>query len=178
MWTRAKKMVSENLSESGDCLYCFSAIDKTVLFLIFIADLGSAVTESSWLPHLQSHGKVPLVSVITIEPPRDKTNKMAFAPSEDSDQPGHPPSLIRVFAVRMKKAWVLIYPLSVQRRLFRLGRCPGWSESLLGAHTTLLVLSRGSSIISDYHYPNYLNICCINTRARLLNHVAELYFSS
>ena len=32
------------------------------------------------------------------EPPRDKTNKMACAPSEDSDQPGHPPSLIRVFA--------------------------------------------------------------------------------
>ena len=28
----------------------------------------------------------------------DKTNKMACAPSEDSDQPGHPPSLIRVFA--------------------------------------------------------------------------------
>ena len=39
------------------------------------------------------------------------------APSEDSDQPGHPPSLIRVFAVRMKKAWVLSYPLSAQRRL-------------------------------------------------------------
>ena len=34
------------------------------------------------------------------------------APSEDSDQPGHPSSLIRVFAVRMKKAWVLSYPLS------------------------------------------------------------------
>ena len=34
------------------------------------------------------------------EPPHDKTNKMAFVPSEDSDQPGHPPSLIRVFAVR------------------------------------------------------------------------------
>ena len=39
-------------------------------------------------------------------------------PSEDSDQPGHPPSLIRVFAVRMKKAWVLSYPLSAQRRLW------------------------------------------------------------
>ena len=38
------------------------------------------------------------------------------APSEDSDQPGHPPSLIRVFAVRMKKAWVLSYSLSAQRR--------------------------------------------------------------
>ena len=34
------------------------------------------------------------------EPPHDKTNKMAWAPSEDSDQPGHPPSLIRVFTVR------------------------------------------------------------------------------
>ena len=43
---------------------------------------------------------------------------MACAPSEDSDQPGHPPSLIRVFAVRMKKAWVLIYPFSEQQRLW------------------------------------------------------------
>ena len=34
------------------------------------------------------------------EPPHDKTNKVVCAPSEDSDQPGHPPSLIRVFAVR------------------------------------------------------------------------------
>ena len=52
------------------------------------------------------------------EPPHDKTNKVACAPSEDSDQPGHPPSLIRVFAVRMKKAWVLSYPSSAQRRLW------------------------------------------------------------
>ena len=60
------------------------------------------------------------------------------APSEDSNQPGHPPSLIRVFAVRMKKAWVLSYPLGAQRTaktLTRLGGCPGWSESSLGAHT-------------------------------------------
>ena len=40
------------------------------------------------------------------------------APSEDSDQPGHPPSLIRVFAVRMKKPWVLSFHLSAQRRLW------------------------------------------------------------
>ena len=39
-------------------------------------------------------------SVNGIEPPHDKSNKMACAPSEDSDQPGHPPSLIIVFAVR------------------------------------------------------------------------------
>ena len=52
---------------------------------------------------------------------------MACAPSEDSDQPGHLPSLISVFAFRMKKAWVLSYPLSAKRRLIRLGGCPGWS---------------------------------------------------
>ena len=43
---------------------------------------------------------------------------MACAPREDSDQPGHPPSLIRVFSVRMKKASALGYPLSAQRRLW------------------------------------------------------------
>ena len=59
----------------------------------------------------------PLLDLL-FEPPRDKTNKMACAPSEDSDQPGHPPSLIRVFAVRMKKAWTLSCPLSAQRRLW------------------------------------------------------------
>ena len=57
------------------------------------------------------------------------------APSEDSDQPGHPPSLISVFAVHMKKAWVLSYPLSAQRRLWS-----GWADaqadlSLRWAHT-------------------------------------------
>ena len=41
-----------------------------------------------------------------------KTNKMTCAPSEDSDQPGNPPSLIRVFTVCMKKRMVLNYPLS------------------------------------------------------------------
>ena len=46
-----------------------------------------------------------------------KTNKMACAPSKD--QPGHPPSLIRVFTVRMKNAWVLSYPLNAQQRLIR-----------------------------------------------------------
>ena len=47
---------------------------------------------------------------------------MACAPCKDSDQtghqPGHPPSLIGVFAVHMKKVWVPSYPLSAQRRLW------------------------------------------------------------
>ena len=89
--------------------------------------------------------------------------------SEDSDQTGRMPRLIWVFTGRMKKAWVLSYPLSAQWRLWsdwadaqadlslhwaheeslgpelptectvktliRLDRCPGLSESSLGAHS-------------------------------------------
>ena len=55
--------------------------------------------------------------------------------------------LIRVFAVCMKKPWVLSYPLSAQQRLIRLGGCPGWSESSLGAHFVLLVLSCCGSFV-------------------------------
>ena len=63
---------------------------------------------------------------------------MACAPSEDSHQPGHPPSLIRVFAVRMKKAWVLSYLSSAQRKLWS-----DWADvqaylSLRWAHTHLI----------------------------------------
>ena len=77
---------------------------------------------------LSSHAQI-------FEPPRDKTNKVPCAPSEDSDQPGHSPSLIRVFVVRMKRAWVLSYPFSAQRRLWS-----DWADaqadlSLLWAHT-------------------------------------------
>ena len=71
----------------------------------------------------------------SFEPRHDKTNNMACVPGEDSDQPGHSPSLIRVFAVCMKKHWVLGYPLSAQRRLIRLGRWPCWSESSLGTQS-------------------------------------------
>ena len=35
------------------------------------------------------------------ELPHEETNKMACAPSEDSDQPGHLPSLIKVFTVML-----------------------------------------------------------------------------
>ena len=68
------------------------------------------------------------------------------APSEDSDQPGHPLSLIRVFAVHMKKACVLSYPLSAQRRLWT-DRADAQADPWVfaGRTVTLLVLScRGS----------------------------------
>ena len=82
------------------------------------------------------------------EPPHDKTNKMICVPSEDSDQPGHPSSLIRVFTVcSMGSGWPNVSSCG-QRRLIRLGRCPGWSESSLGAEVILLVLSWGSSTVT------------------------------
>ena len=62
------------------------------------------------------------------EPRYDKTNTITCASSEDSDQPGHPPSLMRVFACAQ---WV--------------AKHAGWSEFSLGAQVILLVLScRGS----------------------------------
>ena len=68
------------------------------------------------------------------ELPHDKTNKMACAPSEDSDQPGHPPSLIRVFAVRMMKHWTLNYILSAQWKLWSVWADAQADLSLRWAH--------------------------------------------
>ena len=67
-----------------------------------------------------------VLNAVLCEPRHDKTSKMSVRPAK---------TLIRVFAVRMKIAWVLSYPLSAQRRLIWLGGCPGWSESSLGAHS-------------------------------------------
>ena len=55
---------------------------------------------------------------------RYKTNRMTCAPSDDSDQPGHPFSLIRVFTVRIKKHWILSYPLSACEDSDQTGRMP------------------------------------------------------
>ena len=62
-------------------------------------------------------------------------------PGLDSDQPGHPPSLIRVFAVRSMGSKGPKLSSCGQRRLIRLGGCPGWSQSSLGTHAILMDLS-------------------------------------
>ena len=59
---------------------------------------------------------LPLENII--DPQQDKNNKMTFAPSEDSDQPGHPPNLIRVFAVRSTDSQGPNGPSCEQRRLW------------------------------------------------------------
>ena len=104
------------------------------------------------------------------EPQHDKTNKLACAPSEDSDQPWHSPSLIRLFAVCIKKPWALSYPLSAQRRLIRLGRCLGCSESSLGPQVILLdvsccgsnlwCLKHKQNINEHFHWSGYGKCWC------------------
>ena len=73
-------------------------------------------TETKWTALQRVHVTTMLEYKI-VSQCMTKPTKRSCAPSEDSDQPGHPPSLICVFTVRMKKAWVLCYPLSSLRRL-------------------------------------------------------------
>ena len=59
------------------------------------------------------------------------------------------------------------------KTLIRLGRCPGWSESLLGVHAILLILSRcGSNFSQKFHFPT--SDCKI--KALLLPQPRKLYF--
>ena len=76
------------------------------------------------------------------------------APNEDLDQPGHPPNLIRVFAVCMKKAWVLSYPLGAQRR-HRSDWAGAQADLILRwahSHFFGFVMSRLNQIIANYIY--------------------------
>ena len=46
------------------------------------------------------------------------TNHQNDLCAQRTDQPGHPPSLIRILAVRVKKPWVLSYPMNALQRLW------------------------------------------------------------
>ena len=109
-----------------------------------------AISKFCWLPSVclsmqrNKYHESPCMSAST-EPPHDKINKMNCAPNKDSDLPGYPPSLIRVFPVCMKTHWALNYLLSAQWRLWS-----DWADvqadlSLRWAHIILLVLLCGSS---------------------------------
>ena len=101
------------------CLILLQAIigDNTYV-ATFVRDSCTGFMLYAWIVDIDIETSFPSTRVFIslkktkYEPAHDKTYKMACAPSEDSDQPGHPPSLIRVFAICMKKAWVLTYPLS------------------------------------------------------------------
>ena len=82
-----------------------------------------SVTENALFP-IQSHCPNRMSASINKWAATWQNQQSECAPSEDSDQPGHPPSLIRAFAVRMKKLWVLSYPLSASEDSHQTGRMP------------------------------------------------------
>ena len=104
-----------------------------------------------------------------------QNQQMVCAPSEDSDQPGHPPSLISVFVVRSMGSWGHNVSLCGKWRLIRLGGCPGWSEFSLGAqafcwfchvaaHFLILLLLQGDKLSCDMTKPT--KWLCVQRRLR------------
>ena len=88
------------------CALRLSSLNKHCLPM-----LASGTVIFNWQPLVAIFHHWPRLVLIGIdELPHDKTNKMACAPSEDSYLP--------VFAVCMKKAWVLSYALNTQWRLW------------------------------------------------------------
>ena len=95
----------------------FGLLEKAWLKFCFLADcqMWTHITISSFEPSWQNQQSDCAPSEDSDQPGHPPSLIRVFAVP---DQPGHPPSLIRVFAVRMRKAWVFSYPLSAQRRLW------------------------------------------------------------
>ena len=102
---------------------------------------------------------------MTYEPAHHKTCKMTCVPNKDSDQPGHLPSLIRVFAVCMKKAWAFNYPLSTPQRL-----CSDWAAqadlSLRWVHMPFCWFCHALTHIPYPHPPNSKNMLLFTNNKR------------
>ena len=127
-----------------------------------------------WRMNLRRTKRTKISWAGSFELRHDKTSKMSVRPAK-TDQPGHPPSLIKVFAVRMKKAWVLSNPLSAQRRLWS-----DWADaqadlSLRWAHSHIFGFVMSRLILWFFginwaHSGIVLNIqCCFKNLLRSRN---------
>ena len=70
----------------------------SVLYELYAARNSYTQPLSSWIL-CWAESKFGPGTCLEFEPEHDKINKMTCKPSKDSDQPGHLPSMIRVFAV-------------------------------------------------------------------------------
>ena len=86
----------------------------------------------------------------TFEPQHDKTNKMACALSEDSDQPGHPPSLISFRCPQERKLGSLPTHWAHSEDADQTGQMPRLIWVFAGRTFILLVLSWGYSYTSQH----------------------------
>ena len=72
---------------------------------------------------------------------------MACAPCEDSDQPGHPSSLISLRCPHEKSLGPELPTEHTAKTLIRLGGCPGRSESSLGAQSFCWICHEAAHIM-------------------------------
>ena len=114
---------------------------------------------NKWIEHLYHYQLTTRLYYIWAATWQNKQN--GCASSEDSDQSGHPASLIRVFAIRMKKAWVLSYPLRHSEDSDQIRRMRRLIWVFAGRTLILLVLSCRGSIM-------YFVVKCTNETKILL----------
>ena len=101
---------------------------------------------------------------------KNNNNKMTCASSEYSDQPAHLHSLIRAFVVRVKKQWVLSYPLSAQRRLWSARTSDAQADlSLRWAHMSICWFCRAQAhfIIWSTSWENLFSCLMRATKAQI-----------
>ena len=81
--------------------FCVGKQPTNIFLRLALLKKDEDLENSKWLCinfHDRRKSGLPLI-LKTFEPLHDKTNKMTCAPSEGSDQPGHPHRLIRAFTV-------------------------------------------------------------------------------
>ena len=91
------------------------------------------------------------------EPPQDKTDKMTFVPREDSDQPGQPSSLNRVFPVCSMGSLGPNFASCGQRRLWFAGRTDhfvGFVMLWLNFHIEITSETIAYGIVTNLHMRN------------------------
>ena len=96
--------------------HLFSTKWVNVIFSCFVAKIMITLNCCHFAFYLSFVYFASIVDNIRPSLPTTKPTKWHVHPAK-TDQPRHPPSLIRAFTVHMKKIWVLSYPLSTQRIL-------------------------------------------------------------
>ena len=125
------------LSRFTDCIVsCFLAWKRKLVFHITCRELTyfhilkiriSFVVQDFWrsvyqrlpnfITNMKRSSEKDILHLLPFKPQHDKANKMTCAPSEDSDQAGHPHNMIRAFAVHIKNSRVLDYSFSSRKHL-------------------------------------------------------------
>ena len=91
----------ESWSKSFSCIFVYLSCKRYFISVFSISWCRGWGTDCDrGTPWNVSFNIFVLYSQRKNKPQHDKTNRMTCAPSEDSDQPRHAPSLIKVFAVR------------------------------------------------------------------------------